>query len=35
MELETKFLFDAKIPAFLHQKFYRDLINGEREQMHF
>lgn len=26
MELETKFLFDARVPAFLHQMFYRDLI---------
>lgn len=26
MELETKFIFDARVPAFLHQMFYRDLI---------
>ena len=42
MELETKFIFDARVPAFLHQMFYRDLIQkgagqeesaGEKEDL--
>ena len=33
MEIQTRFLCDARVPAFLHQMFYQELIQkGNEEQ---
>ena len=33
MEIETRFLFDARVPAFLHQMFYKQLIQKDEVEM--